>query len=102
LALPKGFVWVIKKVWVIGYLGDDDDDLGRSQIKYFTHVDKLGVITLSQVVQYRRIVQEGQVGHVLCLLVLWRIHLVDLILLESFALREKIINFHKKISRSNF
>lgn len=55
---------------------------------YFTYVDQLGVVTLSQVVQDRWIVQECQVGHVLRFLILGRVHLVHLVLLEVFALQK--------------
>lgn len=54
---------------------------------YATYVDQFAVVTLLQVVQHRRLVQVGQVGHVLGLLEFRRIHLGQLVLAELFRLR---------------
>lgn len=51
-----------------------------------TYVDQLVVVSLFQVVQYRGVVQVGQVGHVLGLLILGRVHLAHLLLLKIFHL----------------
>jgi hypothetical protein len=49
-------------------------------------VDQLMVISLPQVVQDGRLVEVGQVGHVLDFLVFWRVHLVHLVFLQGFFL----------------
>ena len=55
-----------------------------------THVDELGVVALLQVVQHRSVVQVGQVGHVLALLKLGRVHLLQRRLLELLLLRAEV------------
>lgn len=52
-----------------------------------TYVDQLVVVSLFQVVQYRGVVQVGQVRHVLGFLILGRVHLAHLFLLKIFHLR---------------
>lgn len=49
------------------------------------------VITLLEIVQDRRIVKVGQVGHVLGLLVLRWVHLADLLLLECLLLLVRMV-----------
>ena len=51
-----------------------------------SYVDQLMVVTLLQVVEDWRIVQVGQVGHILSLLILGRVHLLQCILLEVLGL----------------
>ena len=46
-------------------------------------VDQLGEVALLQIVQHGRVVQVGQVGHVLTLLVLWRVHLRQQVFLDG-------------------
>lgn len=51
-----------------------------------TYVDQLVVISLPQVVQNGRLVEVGQVGHVLDFFILGRVHLVHLVFLQGFFL----------------
>ena len=51
------------------------------------YVDESGAVSWSQVVQHGRLVEIGQVRHVLDLLKLRRIHLLDLILLYRLLLQ---------------
>jgi len=53
-----------------------------------TYVDQLMVISLPQVVQDGRLVEVGQVGHVLDFLVFGRVHLVHLVFLQGFFLND--------------
>ena len=50
------------------------------------YVNELGVVTLFQVVQDRRVVEVRQVGHILGLLILGRVDLRQLVLLEVLVL----------------
>lgn len=52
-----------------------------------TYVDQFAVVTLLEVVQHRRLVQVGQVGHVFGFLEFRRVHLGQLVLAELFRLR---------------
>lgn len=52
-----------------------------------TYIDQLCLVSGLEIVQDGRIVQKGQVGHVLALLVLGWIHLSDLVLLEFLLLK---------------
>ena len=49
-----------------------------------TYVDQFSEISLFQVVEDRGIIQVGQVGHVLSLLILGRIQLLQKIFLDIF------------------
>lgn len=55
--------------------------------KRATYIDELMIISLLQIVEYGGIVEVCQVGHILGLLVLGRVHLGHLLLLEGFLLR---------------
>jgi len=50
------------------------------------YVDVSGAVARSEIVQHGRLVQVRHVGHVLDLLELWRIHLLDLVLLHRLLL----------------
>ena len=52
-----------------------------------TYVNHLGLVPRLQVPQHRGLVQVGQVGHVLALLKLGRVHLGDLLALEGLFLK---------------
>ena len=54
-----------------------------------THVDVHFAVARSQVVQHRRLVQVRQVRHVLHLLELWRVHLLQVILLARSFLKTR-------------
>lgn len=51
-----------------------------------TYVDKLGLITLAQVMQHGCVIKVCQVGHIISLLILGRIDLTDKVFLEVLAL----------------
>lgn len=50
--------------------------------EHHTHVDEAGVVAVLQVVQYRRLVEAGELRHVLHLVELGRIHLLDIVLVH--------------------
>ena len=50
-----------------------------------THVDEFGDVSGLEVMEDAGVVQVGEVGHVLAPLELWRIDLLDLVLLEDLA-----------------
>ena len=54
--------------------------------RIYAYVDEPRVISSSEVVQNGRLVEVGQVGHVVDLLKLWRVHLLDDILLDRLLL----------------
>ena len=54
-----------------------------------TYVDETTAVARSQIVQDGRLVQVGQVGHVLHFLELWRVHLLNRIFLHCLLLQEK-------------
>ena len=55
-----------------------------------THVNHLGLVTRFQVPQHRGLVEVGQVGHVLALFELGRVHLGDLVALQDLFLKAVI------------
>lgn len=65
----------------------------RHRSRRSSYVDELVVVTLFQIVQDRRIVEVCQVGHVLSLLILGRVHLLEQVFLHvpdlHYAGREK-------------
>jgi len=56
-----------------------------------THVDVAASVARTQVVQHGSLVQVGQVGHVLNLLELGRIHLLNRIFLNRFLLQQNTL-----------
>ena len=60
-----------------------------TKISADTYVDHFGLVARLEVPQHRRLVQVGQVGHVLALLELGRVHLGDLVALEALFLKEE-------------
>jgi hypothetical protein len=54
------------------------------------YVDEFAVVSLLEVVKDGSVVEEGQVGHVLCLFVLWGVHLTHKVLLERLFLKTRI------------
>lgn len=56
-----------------------------------TYVDQFGVVTLLEIVQHRRLVQVGQVGHIFGFLEFRRVHLGQLVLAKLFRLREHFL-----------
>ncbi|GMR58681.1 hypothetical protein PMAYCL1PPCAC_28876, partial [Pristionchus mayeri] len=57
-----------------------DDDAEETRIR----VDHHGVVSLSQIVQHTRVIQEGEVGHILSLLELRWVHLLRVVLLQRY------------------
>ena len=51
-----------------------------------THIDELDEVALLEVVEHGGVVEVGQVGHVLALLILGRVHLLHLLLLNALLL----------------
>ena len=60
-----------------------------AKISADTYVDHFGLVARLEVPQHRRLVQVGQVGHVLALFELGRVHLGDLVALEALFLKEE-------------
>lgn len=67
--------------------------ISSERSRQLTYVDQSGVVTLLQIVQHRRLVQVGQVGHVFGFLEFRRVHLGQLVLAELFRLREHLLFF---------
>jgi len=65
---------------------------GRPLLLGQTYVDELSVVTLLEIVQDRGVVKVCQVGHILSLLILGRVHLLQQVLLQGLLLLVRVNN----------
>lgn len=67
----------------------------RGGQNFLTYVDQLMIVSLLKVIQDRRVIEVGQVGHVLSFLVLGGVDLAHQIFLEVFDLRNERRSLNK-------
>lgn len=68
---------------------------------FVSHIDQAGEVSLSQVLEDRGFVEEGEGGHVLHLAELWRVHLLDVVFVhrQLLAIGELHQHLHSRPQR---